>query len=410
MELYRLFQGRDYKIVPTLDRIMKAAEYAGLSPPSYPSIQIGGTNGKGSTCAFVERILREHGLKTGWFVSPHLVEERERWRVNGQYMPQERLREYVKELSGIIERFELTYFEACTLLALRYFEDEKVDVAVFEVGMGGRWDATKVCMPVVCAITNVERDHVRWLGTNPESRAEEKLGIYREGFPLVLGSMRYPLYPKALELCRQEDLVVAGVDFQAYGKVEGDTTLLESFVGERLKISNTPLGLWGKWQIGNAGIALAVVERFIQPEEEKVKRALTSTRWEGRMEILRRKPLLMVDGAHNVDSIKKVVQEVKKHIKGVVPVFSALRDKEWEESITFLRTVWDRIYLVPIKHHRGEDISRLLQKARELNFKEIVLLESAVDVVSLKEDLLVIGSLYLVGEVKEAFSSVYREA
>ncbi|MCS7284641.1 MAG: Mur ligase family protein, partial [Hydrogenobacter thermophilus] len=179
MLLYHLYRGKDYHIVPTLERIQKAAQFLGLGRLPYTSLQVGGTNGKGSTCAFLERILRQHGYKTGWFVSPHLVEEEERWRINGEKMPSYVLEEYVRELKPIFERFELTYFEACTLIALEYFKDQKVDVAVFEVGMGGRWDATKVCNPSVCVITNVERDHTKWLGRDVESRAVEKLGIYR---------------------------------------------------------------------------------------------------------------------------------------------------------------------------------------------------------------------------------------
>ncbi len=152
MHLWEIYKGKDYNIVPTLDRIQKATEYIGLSNPSFLSFQIGGTNGKGSTCAFLESLLRHHGYKTGWFVSPHLFQETERWRVNAQNMPEDRLNYYVKEFKPIFEKFNLTYFEACTLIAMKYFQDEQVDFAVFEVGMGGRWDATKVCRPHVCPL------------------------------------------------------------------------------------------------------------------------------------------------------------------------------------------------------------------------------------------------------------------
>jgi dihydrofolate synthase / folylpolyglutamate synthase len=399
--LYELYKGKDYHIEPTLERIEKAVEYVGLKKPSYVSLLVGGTNGKGSTCAFAERILREHGYKTGWFVSPHLYDERERWRLNGQKIEQEKLKEYVKELKGVFEKFNLTYFEACTLIALKFFEDEKVDFAVFEVGMGGRWDATRTCRPSACAVTNVQRDHVKWLGKSPEERAYEKLGIYVPGRPIVIGSPKEPLYPKALELCDLKDLIVAGMDFFAYGKVEGMQTYLENFSSDFFSISSAKLGLWGKWQIDNASVAIALVSQVIKLKEDNTRKALEETRWEGRMEILREKPLLVIDGAHNPDGVKRVVHQLIKHGIKLTPVFTGLKDKEWRESMTFLRKLSEKIYLVPINHHRGEELSELVQHAQRLNFREVVPLGSAGDVFGLKEDVLVLGSLYLLGEVKE---------
>ncbi|MDW8433779.1 MAG: folylpolyglutamate synthase/dihydrofolate synthase family protein [Aquificaceae bacterium] len=404
MQLYDLYKGKDYHIVPTLERIEKAVKYLSLKP-SYVSFQVGGTNGKGSTCAFLQSIIRHHGYKVGWFVSPHLFDERERWRVNGEKIEEGLLSQLVKELHSVFEKFELTYFEACTLLALKYFEQERVDMAVFEVGMGGRWDATKVCQPEVCIITNVQRDHVKWLGADPESRAIEKLGIYREGKPLVLGSMRYPLYTKALEICKHEDLCVAGVDFFASGKVEGYRTVLSFYEEEGFKIHEAELGLWGRHQIDNASLAIKGARFLIKLEEDKLKKALRDTKWEGRMEVVRDKPMLFLDGAHNPEGVLRVVKEVKKHIGSLTPVFTALKDKEWELSLKHLRWLSDKIYLIPLKHHRGEDISVIYTKAKEYGFREVGILQEVSQIFELQEDLLVIGSLYLVGEVKEFLES-----
>ncbi|MFN3947022.1 MAG: bifunctional folylpolyglutamate synthase/dihydrofolate synthase [Aquificaceae bacterium] len=405
MLLYELYKGKDYHIIPTLERIEKAVNYLSLSP-SYVSLQVGGTNGKGSTCAFVESLLRHHGYKVGWFVSPHLFDERERWRINKEKIPQDRLFYLVEELKDVFEGFQLTYFEACTLIALKYFEEEKVDFAIFEVGMGGRWDATKVSLPEVCVITNVQRDHTKWLGTDCESRAVEKLGIYRRGKPLVLGSMRYPLYPKALELCDEKDLHVAGLDFFTKGQVEGLKTYMEFYKDDRTSLYNIELGLWGRYQVDNASLALRAVGLLIDLKEDLVKKALKSTKWEGRMEIVREKPLLILDGAHNPDGVARVVKEVKKHIGSLVPVFTALKEKEWELSLDYLRELSPKLYLVPVKHHRGEDMQRVYKSAKEKGFKEVHLLEDAEEVLKIKEDAMVLGSLYLVGEVKEALERV----
>ncbi|MGB9873880.1 MAG: bifunctional folylpolyglutamate synthase/dihydrofolate synthase, partial [Hydrogenobacter sp.] len=355
-----------------------------------------------------ESILRHHGYKTGWFVSPHLVEEEERWRINAQKIPSTKLEYYVKELKSVFERFELTYFEACTLIALEYFKDERVDVAVFEVGMGGRWDATKVCNPSVCVITNVERDHTKWLGADVESRAVEKLGIYRKGVPLILGSMKFPLYTKALEMCDHRDLIVGGLDFFSYGSVSGEKTVLEEYVWEELLIREAPLGLWGRWQVGNASLAITAAGSFIKLNTDILKEALKNTYWEGRMEIVRNDPLLILDGAHNTDSIKKVVREVKKYIGNITPVFTGLKEKEWRESMSFLRELSERIYVVQINHHRGEELGHLEKHAKSVGFREVIPLLSSEDIPYIEEDLLVIGSLYLVGEVKSALEKVRK--
>ncbi len=405
MHLYNLYKGRDYHIVPTLERIQKAVDYLSLKP-SYPSILVGGTNGKGSTCAFINSILKHHGYKVGWFVSPHLFDERERWRINGEKIPEDRLVELIDELREVFEKFELTYFEACTLIALKYFEEEKVDMAVFEVGMGGRWDATRVCNPEVCVITNIQRDHTKWLGSDCESRAVEKLGIYRKGKPIVLGSMKYPLYPKALELCSFEDLHVAGVDFFTYGRVEGLKTIMDFYKDEKLEFRDLLLGLWGKYQIDNASLAIRATSLLINLEEDKLRKALISTKWEGRMEIVREKPLLILDGAHNPDGIARVVKEVEEHIGDLIPVFTALREKEWELSLTYLKNLSDKLYLVPIKHSRGEDMGVVYKKAKEIGFDEVCVLESSEEVLKLEENLIVLGSLYLVGEIKEILERV----
>ncbi|MCS7171318.1 MAG: bifunctional folylpolyglutamate synthase/dihydrofolate synthase [Aquificaceae bacterium] len=404
MHLYDLYKGRDYHIVPTLERIEKAVGYLSLKP-SYISLQVGGTNGKGSTCAFLQNILKYHGYRVGWFVSPHLFEERERWRINGENISEDRLSLLVEELRDVFERFELTYFEACTLIALKYFEEEGVDFGVFEVGMGGRWDATRLCQPEVCAITNIQRDHTKWLGKDCESRAIEKLGIYRQGKPLVLGSMRHPLYPKALELCRHEDLHVAGIDFFASGRVEGLKTYM-NYKDDLLDIRELELGLWGKHQVDNASLAIRSASLLINLKEEKLRDALKSARWEGRMEIVRKEPLLILDGAHNPDGVARVVSEVKKHLGSITPVFTALKEKEWELSLAYLRELSDKIYLVPVRHHRGEDLNKLYEKAKEQGFRRINLLEEACQVFDLEEGLIVLGSLYLVGEIKEYMARV----
>lgn len=407
MELWDLYRNRDFEIRPTLERIERAVRHVGDPQKNFPSLLVGGTNGKGSTCAFAERILRYHRYKTGWFVSPHLVRENERWRINGSPMPDERLSYYVKELRSVFERFELTYFEAATLIAMLYFSDEGVDVAIMEVGMGGRWDATKVSEPAVVGITNVERDHTRWLGRNIEEIAEDKLHLHREGAPLVLGSAKYPLYTKALEK-KLRNLVVAGLDFTYRGDVVGGRTLLKDFNFSDIRIDKAVLGLLGRWQVDNAALALTMVRLLCDIDTCLLVKALEDTRWEGRMEILRKSPLLIVDGSHNPYSVAKVVKEAKRLFGDINFLFTGLRGKDWKLSLELLRRHSERVILTEVSHPRGEPVRNLYTYAKDIGFRKIGILGAPSEAWSLEEDVLALGSLYLVGDIKKAAPDVVK--
>ncbi len=403
--LWELYKGKDFDVKPTLDRIRKACAYIGNPQKGYPAVLVGGTNGKGSTCAFTESILREHGLKTGWFVSPHLLIENERWRINGKEISEERLEDYIKELKSVFERFELTYFEAATLIAVKYFADEEVDVAVFEVGMGGRWDATKVANAEVVAITNVERDHTRWLGKNVYEIAEDKLHLYRSGVPIILGSSRFPLYPKALEMGIEKP-ITAGLDYEYFGSVDKTRTTLIKYDYKDFSLREAKLSLFGKWQIDNAANAITITKEFLKNlDEEKVKKALKETKWEGRMEILRSKPLLMLDASHNPYAVAKVIKEVRKHFPNVKIAFSSLKGKEWQTSLKIIAEYFEEIFIVPITYYRAENPEDIKKYAEELGMKaKIIHQETAVN---LQNDVLILGSIYLISEIKRTYRRVF---
>ncbi|PMP93067.1 MAG: bifunctional folylpolyglutamate synthase/dihydrofolate synthase [Hydrogenobaculum sp.] len=409
MKLWDLYEGKDYKINPTLDRILKARDYVKNPEKQYKSIIVGGTNGKGSTCAFLNYLLVEHGLKTGWFVSPHLVRENERLRVNNILISDEELEYYVKDLKPVFEKFELTYFEAITLIGLLYFKDKNVDIVVWEVGMGGRWDGTRASKPFLGVLTNIGKDHMKWLGNTVDKIAAEKLEIANGTKTFLIGNNRYPLYPMAVEKAKEQNtkLFVAGEDFEYKGYIEKHSTYIEEFSFFDFHIKNLKLGLWGKHQIDNGALALASfltipsIEPLFKPKEEFIKKALEKTYWEGRMEILREKPLIMVDGAHNVSALVKIIKDVKEHLNNIRLVMGSLKDKEWQKELDILRAYFDEITFVPIHYKRAEDINIMVDYAKSIGFKTYTL-EDAKDILSLKEDVFVFGSLYLLGELKRA--------
>ncbi|MEN3033796.1 MAG: folylpolyglutamate synthase/dihydrofolate synthase family protein [Aquificaceae bacterium] len=398
MRLFDLYRLKAGQIVPTLERIKRAVSYLNLKP-SYRSLQVGGTNGKGSTCAFLNSILISHGYKVGWFISPHLIDERERWRVNSELISEQELKDLIKDLKPVFERFDLSYFEACTLVALIYFEQKNVDFAIFEVGMGGRWDATKVSNPVACAITNVQRDHTKWLGEKQSQRAMEKLGIYVKTRPLILGNMRFPLYPIATSFCDLKDLIVGGLDFLAHGRVCGTQTYLDSFEFRDLNLRDVKLGLWGEWQIENSATAIALASSVVKLSPDLTSRALSISRWEGRMELIRESPAIFLDGAHNPDAILSLCKALKVHFPSITPVFSTLKDKDWKLSLRIISEFFKEIYITKINHHRALELEILKSACEEIGIL-CHCLESPKQVFSLDKDVVVFGSLYLVGEVR----------
>ncbi len=396
MELWNLYKDKRDFIKPSLDRIKKSCQYIGNPQRGFPSILVGGTNGKGSTCAFIERIFREGGYKTGWFVSPHLIDERERWRIEGNLIEKDTLSYYIRDLKNVFEKFSLTYFEACTLLAIKYFADQKIDIGVFEVGMGGRWDATKVVNPEIVVLTNVGRDHTKWLGDTVEDIARDKLHLYVKGKPFVVGEFRYPLSLNG----KIGDFIVGGYDFFCDGLIRDTFTILKNYKYKEIVVKDSLLGMWGRWQITNASIALTAVLNFYNANIEVLKRGLNKAKIEGRMEIIRRNPTLMLDCAHNPHAVSRVIKEVYKYFPQMKIVFSSLKDKDWRQSLRVIRNYTDTIFITKINHHRAEDCKTILEEAKALQFKNIEILKSPSDILELNFDILTIGSIYLIGEVK----------
>ncbi|NPB05529.1 MAG: bifunctional folylpolyglutamate synthase/dihydrofolate synthase [Aquificae bacterium] len=411
MVLWELFKGLELNFTPTLERIRKACAEAGNPQNEYPSIIVGGTNGKGSTTAFLESLFRHHGLRTGRFVSPHLVDETERWRINGEPITEETLRRFVERLKPLMEKHRLTYFESAVLIAAHLFKEERVQVAVIEAGLGGRWDASKVHDPLLTAITNVGLDHTKWLGDTLEKIADDKTELILPGRPAVLGTDEEPLLSIALKKAakRNSPLVVANRDYRFEGFVRFPETVLTRYSYGSFEFFDLPLGLFGRKQLQNAALALTIfletAERLgIKPDPEKVKEALKNARWEGRFEVVRQRPLLVLDGAHNLHALKATLEDLSTLPRFPFVVFASMRDKDWRDQLKLIRRYSDRIGLVKVNYHRAEELENLASFARSLDFREVRTYESVGEALSdlRNEDAVFLGSLYLVGEVKRA--------
>ncbi|HKW87029.1 MAG TPA: folylpolyglutamate synthase/dihydrofolate synthase family protein, partial [Nitrospiraceae bacterium] len=268
----------------------------------YHTLHIGGTNGKGSTAAMTAAILRAAGYRVGLYTSPHLLDFRERIRVNDDPIPEDcvaELTERLQDTAGVSLR--PTFFEFTTALALQFFADSQVEIAVLEVGMGGRFDATNVVVPLVSAITNVALDHEEYLGHTVAAIAFEKAGIIKRDVPVVAGRLGPEAVGVIARIASEQSVPLfrLNVDFRA------ERTIRERFQyqGFHWSYANLSSPLDGAHQLDNAACALALLELAaaagIRVSEESVRVGLRSVSWEGRLEVVDHHPTLLLDGAHN---------------------------------------------------------------------------------------------------------------
>ena len=358
---------------------------------SYPSIHVGGTNGKGSTASFVASILAEGGYRVGLYTSPHLVDFTERIRINGIQMPEARLVRYVERLKPLIEKRKATFFEATTAIALKYFADERVEVAVIEVGLGGRLDSTNVLVPLVSVITNVSLEHQDYLGDTLGQIAREKAGIIKAGVPVVTAS-ESPIVLKVLEsvarqrrspFYRSTDLVTMA--FRTSKKL--DPRL--DFRSEGLAIERVRLGLPGRYQIENARLALAALTLALPPLSQRrsgkskllfrepggviragLEHVRQRTAIRARQEAIGPNGRYLLDVAHNVRGMEALIQELQRRgLRRLVVVFGAMRDKDIRGMLREIGEVSRLVVAVRPDSERAASAESIARMAAKLGIR-----------------------------------------
>lgn len=387
---------------------------------SFLSIHVAGTNGKGSVSAMLEAILRGHGFKTGLYTSPHLVRVEERVRVDGRRIGEKRFRELLGRLRNVIDDlmaggklvYHPTYFEVVTALAFLEFAERQVDIAVLEVGMGGRFDATNVARPLVSVITTIAKDHQQHLGSTLRQIAFEKAGIIKRSVPVVCGVRGGEARREIRRVARERNAPLTevfgpGRSLETRKTRGGYRFLYASPAG---RYSFTP-GLAGRHQGANAAVAIAATEvlsTYWRPfDKAKVLKGIREARWEGRLETVHARPLVILDGAHNVEGVTALAAHVREVIRRrVVLVFGAMKDKDLRAMTRVLFSVASTIVLTRVPYKRSADPEDLL--AASPPFKGRVLLEpdtrQAVGLALAgsrgKTPIVIAGSLFLIGEVK----------
>ena len=388
----------------------------------FPCIHVAGSNGKGSTSAFLASILMEAGFRTGLYTSPHLVRFTERIRVDGKEIPEPRLVEYASMIRGHVERTRATFFEATTAIMFRYFADEEVDVAVIETGLGGRFDATNVVIPLVSVITNVSLEHTEYLGSTVAAIAKEKAGIIKRGVPIVTAAEDGDVLSVLAKAAagKGSSLVYAHQLVSVRQKVGQDSVDIRMGRSHSL---HSHLGLAGRHQWRNAALALAALRamsgsapgRTIMKRVDRkallrgLSRVVRNTGLRGRMEnIYKRGRLYILDVAHNPEGLRTLAASLlARRQRPKVLVFGVLRDKDVEPMLRSASEAADILVAVTPETPRALRSRSLAAKARKVRIP-------IVDAGSVKHglavadklagkggEILVAGSHYVVGPVLE---------
>ena len=400
-ELYGLERRRN-----RLDLVATTALLRALGNPErrFRSVHVAGTNGKGSVCSLIERVLREAGFRTGLFTSPHLVDFRERIRVRGRWADEAWLEKTLDRIASLPEGKDCTFFEACTTLAFEYFAEQGVEIAVVEVGLGGRLDCTNVIAPEVCVITSIGLDHTELLGHTLEEIAGEKAGIFKPGVPAVVGPV-----PDAARTVIERIAAERGAPIVSMsGRVSGgapDDVAPEGVAGINRAIAHATLAA-----LGGRGFAISA---------EALARGTAAVRWPGRMGVSPREPRLWWDGAHNTDGMRHLVARwTSRHARTRPPVLvlALSNDKDPAAILAVLREGFPEARLIATRSRSERALAPagLVRLAVEAGFTAEALpdvptavrhgLEVAGDGI-----VLVTGSLFAVGEAMEAFGGAPGE-
>ncbi|HEM6591891.1 TPA: bifunctional folylpolyglutamate synthase/dihydrofolate synthase [Streptococcus suis] len=387
-----------------MEKIEYALEQLGNPQFAVPVIHVAGTNGKGSTIAFMRQLFQAHGLRVGSFVSPHMVSVHDRICIDSQPISDHDFQHYLQKVydleQEVAARYEpFRYFEVMVLIMFLYFQDQQLDVALVEVGIGGLLDTTNVVAPALSVITSIGMDHQDLLGSTLGEIAEQKAGIIKENVPVVLG----PLSPETTAICRQIALEKQAPVYQ-FG--QEFTYKAGQFSNTDIDLSELVLGLAGHHQEENAAVALQTfilymtnIQKDIQPQ--LIQQALAQTSWPGRLELVAQEPTIYLDGAHNVPAIERLVEFIQVQEEPVTILFSALRRKDFQEMLELLDEKLPHTALVLTSFAYDGALSQENRQGRDYveNYQQFI-----EDWQSSEQGILIVtGSLYFISEVRRIF-------
>ena len=415
----------DYKTSFKLERMKRLAALLGDPQKVARSIHIAGSKGKGSTASYVHSILKNSNFRVGLYTSPHLITFRERIRINDTELISEKdLSRILEEIKGVLESSmkddRPTFFEVYTAIAYIYFKEKKVDFAVYETGLGGRLDATNLVEPLVSAITPLSYEHTDKLGNTLEEIATEKCGIIKSDSICVSAPQEEEAFKTIDRICRDRRtrLILIGRDVKFKELESNENSNIFDVHGMLREYPRLRTSLIGAHQIVNAATAIGIIEalslRNFDISSAAIKKGIENAKWEGRMEVLGKSPLVVVDGAHNRASAGALADSVKKIFKNkrITLIFGASKDKDVKGMLEELLPIANSIILTKSKvADRALDpalieeialkVSSTCLKARASGVEEA--LDRALADAGKEDMILITGSLFIVGEAKEYY-------
>ncbi|WP_123053865.1 folylpolyglutamate synthase/dihydrofolate synthase family protein [Clostridium sp. JN-1] len=413
-----------------LDRTYKMLKLLDNPQDKIKCIHIAGTNGKGSTAAMITEILLTAGYKVGMYTSPYIEEFEERVQIDGQNILKDDLSKVVTEVSHAAEKVlkmgydNPTEFEIITCAMFLYFYKKKVDIAVIEVGLGGRLDSTNVLQSfkvlnnsagvILSIITSVSCDHMKVLGNTIDKIAFEKAGIIKEGVPVILYPQDEKVQKVIQDECYKKNSRLIKVPNSCAKFIRNNDNFKQNVIVKTCSdVYNIELSLLGQHQVLNCAAVILACEELInyglKIKKEHIIKALKNVKWIGRLEVLNKKPLTVIDGAHNVDGIKNLVGSVKRHFKynHMILIIGILADKQVNKMLEMIAPMAQKVLAVTPNNIRAESASELKDAVKKYNlnceafddYREAY--DRAVSSCKLDDLLLICGSLYMIGGMRK---------
>ena len=410
--LKKLFSLHTFGIKLGLVNTIKFLEHIGNPQNFLKTIHVAGSNGKGSTSSFIASILQESGFKTGLYTSPHFVKFNERIVINGKQIDDEYIADFVDKYENYIDEHQLTFFEVTTVMAFKYFLEMKTDYCIIETGLGGRLDATNVLNPIAVVITTLSLEHTNVLGNKITQIASEKSAIIKNGSKVITGILEKDALDIVERKCNETKSKLFQLkDFISFDKKDN------SFLGnENMQIEISP-ALKGNYQKLNAALAaLTISKTFPDIYKESyllgISNVIKNTGLQGRYEFFNGKPDIIFDSAHNTEGIENFLSEFKNEAdlyRNKTLIFGAMRDKAIGDMLEMLSGFFDQIYIAGINYERAASIEEISIECERLNIHYSRIQKPGDFVLQFKnkpndECLVVLGSMYLLGEIKASLA------
>ncbi len=414
---------------PGLERIKSLLKYFDNPEKDLSFIHVAGTNGKGSTINYIKSIYKQAGYKTGVFTSPPLINFNERIKINDKLISTSELKKIINRIEPVIKENIInnninkpSFFEIVTLIALFYFKQKNVDIVLLEVGLGGRLDATNVIKaPLLSIITNIGFDHTHILGNTVTEIAREKGGIIKENCPVITGVKKQEAVKKLTKIAQKNNSSISFLDDEYNYKVINTSIYGQQFIIENNIEIKCKIKAPGKHQVRNAVLAVLAVEYLqdIMPvNKNNILEGLKAAFWPGRMEVINNNPLLILDGAHNVESMKGLTTFIKDEIPDkhkITFILSIFKDKNIEEMLNLINLKNREIEVIVTNNKNRrvqspENIKKLLDKKNIINqiyyeLEEAVLYK--LNNFDNNEIIIITGSLYTVAEAKKVLKNYF---